>query len=292
MSARVLLVTAVVLVFAAAAHAASDRSAAQKGAVWLSRGKPTGDGQGADTLNALRAAGKLSKADADSRAATLRLGARDYASTAGATAKTILGLISSGSGNPRCAGNLDLYDHLTGYGSNGRYGHSAWDQALGMIALRSLGAKPPGSTARFLLSTRGKGGWNFSLLKNGPDDVTHTALAIMGLRAAGVKATNPGIRAGLKWMLTQRTPAGGFAHQRTDRNEANATALAIEALRAVGRTDKRASKALLALQRSDGAFQFTATDSGSRALATVDAVVALAGKHLPVARRAKLPAHC
>jgi squalene cyclase len=161
-----------------------------------------------------------------------------------------------------------------------------------MIALRSLGAKPPRSTARFLLSTRGSGGWNFSLLKTGPDDVTHTALAIMGLRAAGVTASNPQIKAGVKWMLTQRSPAGGFAHLRTDRNEANATALALEAEQSIGRSDKRAAKALRSLQRSDGAFQFTATDSGSRGLATVDAVVALAGKHLPVADRSKLPAGC
>ena len=284
-----------VLVFAlavAVAQGATDRSASQRGAAWLLKGKPAGDGQGADTLSALRAAGKLSPSAAASRAAALRAGAADYAVTAGATAKTILGLVSSGSGNPRCAGKLDLYSRLVGFRANGRYGRSAWDQALAMIATSSLGAKPPKSTARFLASTRGKGGWNFSLIKDGPDDVTHTALAIMGLRAAGVRASNADVKAGVKWMLTQRSPAGGFAHQRTDRNEANATALALEALKSVGRFDTRADNALRGLQRSDGAFQFTATDSGSRGLATVDAVVALAGKELPVVRRSRLPARC
>lgn len=290
---RIALAVAVALALGAAvAHGATDRSASQKGAAWLLKGKPATDGQGADTVGAVRAAGKLSPRQGASRAAVLRAGAGGYATTAGATAKTILGLVAAGSGNPRCAGKLDLYNRLAGFGANGRYGRSAWDQALGMIAVRSLGANPPRSTARFLLSTRGKGGWNFSLIKDGPDDVTHTALAIMALRAAGVKGSNAGVKAGLKWMLSQRTPAGGFAHQRTDRNEANATALALEALASVGRSDKRAVSALRGLQRSDGAFQFTATDAGSRALATVDAVVALAGKHLPVARRSKLPARC
>jgi hypothetical protein len=293
MTTRLLIaVTVVCVLFAAAAHAATDKSAASKGAAWLLKGKPSGDGQGADTVVALRAAGKLSGSQAKTRAAVVRSGAAGYAVTAGAAGKTILALVASGTGNPRCAGKLDLYKRVTGSGANGRYGHTAWDQALGMIALRSLGAKPPRSTADFLLSTRAKGGWNFTLSKTAPDDVTHTALAIMALRAAGVKKSNRGLKAGIKWMLTQRSPAGGFAHQRKDRNEANATALALEALRSAGRHDKRAAKALRALQRSDGAFQFTATDSGSRGLATVDAVVALAGKQVPVARRAKLPAAC
>lgn len=293
MTVRFALVLVVALAaVAAVAYGATDRSAAQKGAGWLLKGAPAGDGQGADTISALRASDKLSSGEAASRAAALRAGADKYALTAGATAKTILGLVSSGNGNPRCAGALDLYRRLTGFGVAGRYGRSAWDQALGMIALRSLGTRPPRSAVRFLLSTRGDGGWNFSLIKDAPDDVTHTALAIMGLRAAAVKPTDPRLKAGVKWMLTQRTRAGGFAHQRTDRNEANATALALEALRSVGRSDARATKALRALQRPDGAFQFTATDSGSRGLATVDAVVAVAGKHLPVAKRSRLPGHC
>ena len=289
------VLTTVVLSFAvlcSAAYAATENRAAVKGANWLLKGQPAGDGQGADTLVALRASGKLSKAEAERRAAALREGAAGYADTAGATGKTILGLVASRSGNPRCAGRIDLYDRLTGFGVNGRYGRSAWDQALGMIALRSLGTRPPGSTKRYLLSTRGNGGWNFTLSRTGPDDVTHTALAIMALRAAGIKRSNPGLRAGLKWMLAQRTVAGGFGHERKDRNEANATALAIEAQHSTGRRDKRAEKALRALQRSDGAFQFTAVDSGSRGLATADAVVALSETHVPVVTRSKLPSRC
>ena len=274
------------------AQATTDKGASAKGAAWLLKTGPTGDGAGADTLVALRSARRLSAAEASRRAAALRSGASGYAATAGATGKTILGLVASQNGNPRCAGNLDLYRRLVGFGANGRYGRTAWDQSLGMIALRSLGSKPPASTARFLLSTRGKGGWNFTLSKTANDDVTHTALAILGLRAAGVKTSNRGLRAGVKWMLTQRTPAGGFAHNRKDRNEANATALALEAQASLGRGDKRAARALRALQRTDGAFQFTATDSGSRGLATVDSVVALSGKHIPVSGRSKLPGGC
>lgn len=281
------------LCLAGPAQAASDRAAAQQGAQWLLKGRAAGDGFGADALVALRASGKLSRAEATERAAALRAGVSGYARTAGATGKVILGLVASRSGNPRCAGATDLYRRLVRFGVKGRYGRTAWDQSVAMLALRSLGKTPPRSAVRFLLSARGRGGWNFTLRKAGRDDVTHTALVILALRAAGVRNSDRGLRAGVAWLRGQRTPAGGFAHGRRDRNEANATALAAEALRATtGSRDARAIKALRSLQRADGAFQFTATDAGSRGLATVDAVVALSGKTPPVTKRSKFPTRC
>jgi hypothetical protein len=93
-------------------------------------------------------------------------------------------------------------------------------------------------------------------------------------------------------MLRQRTRSGGFALGRRDRNEANSTALAIEAERAMGRSDGRAARALRALQRRDGAFQFTATDAGSRTLATTESVLALSGRTPPVAVVRHHPTSC
>jgi hypothetical protein len=107
-----------------------------------------------------------------------------------------------------------------------------------------------------------------------------------------VSRTNGSLRAALKWLRTQRTPAGGFALGRRDRNEANSTALAIEAAKAMGSKDTRASRALVTLQRSDGAFQFTRNDAGSRVLASNDAVVALSGHVLPVVSASRTPARC
>jgi hypothetical protein len=145
-----------------------------------------------------------------------------------------------------------------------------------------------------LLGARGSGGWNFNLTRSGgrADDVTATALAILAARAAGVSSRNGSLRAGLRWLRTQRTAAAGFALGRRDRNEANSTALAIEAARAMGSRDTRATSALRSLQRGGGAFQFTRTDAGSRILATNDAVVALAGRRLPVAVARTRPGGC
>ncbi len=268
---------------ASALAATSDRGAARAGARWLERAVgAAANGQAADALVALRATGSLRRDEAARRATALRRGAVGYARTAGATGKVIIGLAASGVGNPRCAGRTDMQRRLAGFGRAGRYGRTAWDHALGMLAFRALGQRPPQSTIRFLLGTRGSGGWNFTLSRSARDDVTHTALAILALRAAGVARSHGALRAAARWLRAQRTRSGGYALGRRDRNEANSTALAILAQRALGARDPRAVRALRALQRPDGAFQFTATDSGSRTIASTDAVLALSGRVPPV----------
>jgi hypothetical protein len=275
--------------------ATATASPASSGAAWLAANeKPGADGMAADALVALRAGGRLSGADAARRAKALRAGANRYAAAAGATAKTILALVAARSGSARCAPGVDLLVRLQRQGHDGRYGSTIYDQALGMLAMHALHAGPSSKAVTVLLNARGSGGWNFQLSRSGgrADDVTATALAILAARAAGVPKTNTNLRAGLKWLRTQRTPAGGFALGRRDRNEANSTALAIEAARAMGSRDTRATRALASLQRPGGAFQFTREDSGSRILATNDAVVALSGRTLPVASLHRTPRAC
>jgi hypothetical protein len=286
---------ALTLTLGPAAAQASDRSAARAGAAWLSANvRPGADGMAADTIVALRAAGRLSGAEASRRARALRAGAGGYARTAGATGKTILALVAARSGSARCAGNLDLLRRLQGYGRAGRYGATVFDQTLGMLAVHALRAGPSRNAVNVLLGARGRGGWNFNLTRSGgrPDDVTSTAMAILAARAAGVPRSNGTLRAGLRWLRAQRTAAGGFALGRRDRNEANSTALAVEAARAMGSRDTRAARALRSLQRGGGAFQFTRTDAGSRVLASVDAVIALSGHRLPVSTARRTPAGC
>jgi hypothetical protein len=274
---------------------ASDASAARAGAAWLSSAVgPGADGMAADALVALRAAHRLPAAEAARRARALRNGAGTYARTAGATGKTVLALVAARSGSARCAGRIDLLARLNAYGRAGRYGATIFDQTLGMLATHALRAGPSSRAVGVLLGARGAGGWNFNLSRSGgrADDVTSTAMAILAARAAGVPAGNGQLRAGLRWLRAQRTAAGGFALGRRDRNEANSTALAIEAARAMGSRDTRATRALRTLQRSDGAFQFTRNDAGSRVLATNDAVVALSGRRLPVTVLSRTPARC
>ncbi|HET6506014.1 MAG TPA: hypothetical protein VFG42_04440 [Baekduia sp.] len=291
----VVLVIAAALLTVVPVAQAADRSAASRGAAWLSSAvKPGADGMSADALVALRAAGRLSPAEAARRARALRAGANGYARTAGAAGKTILALVAARSGSARCATGVDLLARLDSYGKAGRYGSTIYDQTYAMLAAHALHAGPSARAVRVLLKARGAGGWNFEMTTSGgrADDVTATALAILAARASGVSAHDGALRAGLRWLRTQRTAAGGFALGRRDRNEANSTALAIEAAKAMGSKDTRAERALRTLQRGDGAFQFTRNDAGSRVLATNDAVVALAGRALPVSALARTPGRC
>jgi hypothetical protein len=284
------LVAALLIVLAVAAAA---QASAGTGAAWLAKNvRPGADGQAADTIAALRAAGRLPRAEAARRAAALRRDARRYATTAGATGKTILGLAAAGA-NPRCATGVDLLRRLRGFGRDGRYGTTIYDHTLGMLGMRALRAGPPRSTVSFLRRARGGGGWNFTATRSGRrDDVSSTAMAIMALRAAGVPRRDGALRAGLRWLRSQRAPTGGFAEGRRDRTEANPTALAIEAAGAMGSRDTRAVRALRSLQRGGGAFQFTRTDAGSRVIASIDAVIALSGRRLPVAVARRTPGAC
>lgn len=290
-----ILLTALTLALAPGAAHASDAGAARAGAAWLSSAvKPGADGMAADAIIAMRAANRLPAADAARRARALRAGAGGYARTAGATGKTILALAAARSGSARCAGKIDLLTRLQSYGRAGRYGSTIFDQTLAMLAAHALHAGPSQRAVSVLLNARGARGWNFNMTRSGgrPDDVTSTAMAILAARAAGVSARNATLRAGLRWLRAQRTPAGGFALGRRDRNEANSTALAIEAAAAMGSRDTRATRALASLQRSGGAFQFTRNDAGSRVLATNDATVALSGRRLPVATLKRTPGRC
>jgi hypothetical protein len=295
MKKPVLSVVVAIALIAVPGAQATDRPAASKGAAWLAGAvKPGADGMAADALVALRASGRLSSGEAARRAKALRAGANGYARTAGAAGKTILALVAARSGSARCAAGVDLLGRLNSYGKAGRYGSTIYDQTYAMLAAHALHAGPSARAVRVLMAARGAGGWNFnvSATSGRSDDVTATALAILAARASGVSARNGALRAGLRWLRTQRTAAGGFALSRRDRNEANSTALAVEAARAMGSKDTRAERALRTLQRADGAFQFTRNDTGSRVLASNDAVVALAGRTLPVAALSRTPGRC
>jgi hypothetical protein len=295
MTKLTILLTTLAVALTPAAVQAADKPAARAGAAWLSSAvKPGADGMAADAIVAMRAAGRLPAAEAARRARALRAGANGYARTAGATGKTILALVAARSGSARCAGGVDLLARLQSHGRAGRYGNTIFDQTLAMLAMRALHAGPSQRTVKVLLNARGAGGWNFNLTRSGgrADDVTSTAMAILAARAAGVSARNGTLRAGLRWLRARRTPAGGFGLGRRDRNEANSTALAIEAAAAMGSRDTRAARALASLQRSDGAFQFTRDDAGSRVLASNDATIALSGRRLPVSTLNRTPGRC
>jgi len=262
--------------------ATADGRAAERAAAWLaanSAGAPAG--QQADAIVALRIAGR-SPASLRPRLARLGRDAPAYASTAGGAGKVVMAVVAAGADPHRLAG-VDYVSRITSRYASGRYGATAFDQALSMLAIRAAGGATPHAAVRATLAARGTGGWDFGLSRPASDSVDATALVIEALRASGVPAGDPGLRAGTAWMLAQRNGSGGYASAGgAGATEADSTAGVIRALRSLGRSPAASTRAALrALQDGDGGVRFTRAAAGSRLIATTDALIALSGATLP-----------
>ena len=240
-------------------------------------------GQQADAIVALRAAGRA-PASLRPRLRTLASAGPGYARTAGAAAKVAMAASAAGA-DPSDLGGVNYLRRLRAGYVRGRYGPSAFDQALAMLALRGAARPVPRAALRALRRARGAGGWNFGLRPGAADEVDTTALVIEAMRAAGASPRDRALRAATAWMLRQRNARGGLASAgRAGATEANSTAGAIRALRAMGRRPPASMRAALrGLAGADGAVAFRRGEAGSRLLATTDALIALSGRRLPLA---------
>jgi hypothetical protein len=267
---------------AGAATGPSDARAAARGAAWLAgaaAGAP--GGQRADAIVAMAAAGRTPAQLRRPLAALARV-APAYGTGAGPAAKVALAASAAGA-DPGRFGGVDYLARVDRAYAAGRYGATAYDQALSMLALEAAGRPVPPAAVRALRAARGAGGWGFDLRPGETDDASTTGLIVEALRGAGVPARDPALRAATAWMLGQRDAAGGWGFGGpAGHTEANSTAIAVRALRAMGRRPPANARALLrGLQDPDGAFRFRSDQAGSRLLATTDVVIALAGRTLP-----------
>lgn len=299
------LVTALLTLGAGVAHAASNKSSAKKATSWMAKAKLSqypSSGFRADAVSAFAAAKRIganSKSNARNRfIAELEKDAPQYAQSAGATGKLVLAAVASGK-NPRCfgetGGKLDLYNKLmTYYSSNGKFGSTAFDQALAVLALKAARQRIPSAAIKHIKDARGRNGWNFAMSSARGDDVESTALVIEALRAAGVKKRDKALTQSYRWMTYQRNTDGGFnPTAAAGVTQANTTAFAIRAADALGKNNKKAKQALRALQMKNGSFRDTPSAAGKyRGIATSDAVIALSGAHYPVVSRKKAGKSC
>jgi hypothetical protein len=281
---RAALALAACLALAAPAAAApGDAARADRAAAWLARevaGAP--GGQQADAIVAMRAAGRT-PASLRPRLRALARVAPAYARTAGGAGKVVMAAVAAGA-DPSRLGGVDYVARIRARYASGRYGATAFDQALSILGLVAAERQVPRAAVRAMLAGRGAGGWSFDLSRDGRDSVDATSLVIEALRAAGVRRGDARLAAAARWILAQRNGEGGLASAGGGRpTEANSTAGAIRALRSLGRRPSAgALAALRSLQEGDGGVRFTAAEEGSRLLATNDAAVAFAGKVLPV----------
>ena len=262
------------------AASAADHVAAGRAAAWLAAEQPSAlpAGQQADVMVDMRITGTSPKALAP-RLAALARAAPGYSTEAGRTAKVILGAVAAG-GNPRRLGGTDYLARLAAQQpAPGRYGRTAFDQGLAMLALRAATGRVPAAAASTLTALASADGWNLGLDPADEADIDSTALSVVALRAAGTPCSAAPMRRARAWLATQRTD-GGWTAYAGSQPSANSTALVARAEIACGATAAGALALIRSLQQRSGAIAFTRAQPESRLLATSESVPPLAGVSL------------
>jgi hypothetical protein len=202
-----------------------------------------------------------------------------YATGAGEAAKVVIGTVAAGANPSRLGGVNYLARIRRDSPSPGRYGSTAFDQALSMLALRAATGRVPATAARTLLGLRSGPGWNLGLTTTEGPDIDSTAIAVVALRAAGQRCTAAPIRTARQWIARQRSGGGWSAYPGTGPS-ANSTALVARADLACGASAAAPLRVIRRLQQRSGAIRYTAGEPESRLLATTESVPALAGVSL------------
>jgi hypothetical protein len=222
-----------------------------------------------------------------------------YAGTGpGQAAKLALAAVTGGR-DPRHFAGLNLVAAMTAPLATpvparigGIYGDDLYDHALVLIALSAAGEAIPNGALEPLRTAQGEdGGWAFDgSTAPGAADSNTTALVIQALVAAGY-GDDPIVDRGLAFLSTLLAPDGGFAYGPADLlvADANSTALVLQALIAAGEDPTtpewgNAPLALARFQTPSGGLRYMAADEEPNLLATIQAIPAMKGLTLPVAR--------
>jgi hypothetical protein len=257
-----------------------------------------------DAVMALYAAQRRDPAAATSLDAALDYLEREengavYAQTGpGQAAKLSLAVVTGGRDSRDFAG-LDLVAAMTAPLATpvpdriaGIYGDDLYDHALVLIALAAAGEAIPDAALEPVRVAQGEdGGWAFDgSTAPGAADSNTTALVIQALVAAG-HGDDPMVDRALAYLSTLLAPDGGFAYGPADPlvADANSTALVLQALIAAGEDPVssewgNAPLALALFQTPSGGLRYMAADEEPNLMATVQAIPAMEGLSLPVAR--------
>jgi hypothetical protein len=254
-------------------------------------------GTTADVLFAFEAAGVAPASVASSTGTTpldyLNSQAAAIATNPGLAAKVALALDAAGV-DPHDAGGNDLVASVTsGFDvTSGRYDQSFYGHLIAIMALETLGSPVEQAAYTAILDAQqDDGSWNFNgdTTPNTGDSNT-TAMAIMVLAHNSAGQGQDAAKAGIDYLLTLQADDGAVGYDAASVStggDANSTALAVQAMLAVGSDPATTPKgdllaALTRFQNPSGAFQFQPSMPDDSLLATAQAVPALLLKPLPI----------
>jgi energy-coupling factor transport system substrate-specific component len=173
--------------------------------------------------------------------------------------------------------------------ANGSVGNQVNLTAFAVLALRGAGVAPPARSLAWLVRQQDRdGGFNFATA-GGTSDVDDTGAAVQALSGAGGGASRARSRA-VAFLRRQQGRDGGFPQQLDGPTNAQSTAWAVQGLIAAGvdpgsvRRSGGASPLayLTGLIAPDGHVRYSRTSDQTPVWVTGQALMALAGKALPI----------
>jgi energy-coupling factor transport system substrate-specific component len=178
---------------------------------------------------------------------------------------------------------------------SGAFGNRVNTTAFAILALRAAGRSRHNTAVRraakwIARQRNGDGGFNFAS-KGAPSGIDDTAAALQALVAAGLKTTKAA-RGAVTYLTRRQNPDGGFPLQPGAGSNAQSTAWAIQGLLAAGRNPHSVKPKggrdpyayLRSLTAANGEVRYSRTSRQTPVWVTAQAVMALAGKPLPIAR--------
>ena len=176
--------------------------------------------------------------------------------TAGGAGKVVLAAAAAGA-DPSASG-ASITSRIRARYASGRYGATAYDQAPLHPGAARGGRPVPSAALRAALAGRARAA-GLRPLGAGGDSVDATSLVIEALQAASVPRGDRALAAAAGWILAQRNRECGLASAGGGGpTEANSTAGAIRALRALGGDPRGDPRGAALLQERDGGVRFTA----------------------------------
>ena len=219
----------------------------------------------------------------------------------GPNGKLILALVAAGE-DPRSFVDHNFAISLTEQISpTGQYNATTpFDQSLALLAHSAVSPTVPQEGVNWLLERQAQegdlaGSWDDGFGTDGNIDAT--ALAIQALLAADIAPGDPALIAAREFLASAQTESGGWAYAPGFPESANSTALALQALSALGEDFYSGEgewapggvsplAALLAWQGESGAFQADFGDGrADDFFTTVQALPAVTGKPYPLPGR-------
>ncbi|OGL85530.1 hypothetical protein A3J36_01100 [Candidatus Uhrbacteria bacterium RIFCSPLOWO2_02_FULL_54_37] len=210
--------------------------------------------------------------------------------------------IAAAGHDPRTFAGEDLAAKLKSFHSGGQLGDPGLlnDDIFGILALSAAGvpSSDPAmqdAKATILTAQEDTGSWG---------DTNMTAVAIQALLEAGMHASDSAITAALSWLKGTQNDDGGFPYSwplnaysgAPDPSDSSSSSWVAHAVRKAGqdptsssweKNGKDAIDALLSLQQENGSFAHSAsfaTETSFTPISTAYAIIAFAGKSLPVAK--------